>query len=132
MMTESEAELESTSVLLVEDDESVRQVLHKALTRKGYRVLEAANGARALELIEGGEAVDIVVTDVVMPQMGGFELARHLSQNHGAIKVLLISGYTQSDGRLAGNPLLSPGTHFLRKPFSTDLLDETIRGMLAE
>lgn len=118
------------SVLLVEDDESVRQVLVKALSRKGYRVLEAANGARALELIEAGDPVDVVVTDVVMPEMGGFELARHIAEGHTSIKVLLISGYTQSDGRLAGNPLLSPGTHFLRKPFSTDLLDETIRQVL--
>lgn len=131
-MTSPDARAPIANVLLVEDDESVRHVLGKALRRKGYRVLEAANGARAFEMIEQGEAIDVVVTDVVMPEMGGFELAARLSRRDAATRVLLISGYTQSDGALNGNPLLPPETYFLRKPFSTDLLDETLRQMLDE
>lgn len=131
-MTSSETSTPVASILLVEDDESVRQVLGKALVRRGYRVVEASNGARAFEMIEQGEAVDVVVSDVVMPEMGGFELAARLRRHDTAVRVLLISGYTRSDGALSGNPLLPAGTYFLRKPFSTDLLEETLRQMLAD
>ncbi|MDX1643006.1 MAG: response regulator [Thermoanaerobaculia bacterium] len=131
-MTNSENSAPVASILLVEDDESVRHVLGKALLRRGYRVLEASNGARAFEMIEQGETVDVVVTDVVMPEMGGFELAARLRRRETAVRVLLISGYTRSDGALQGNPLLPAGTYFLRKPFSTDLLDEMLRQMLAD
>lgn len=119
-------------ILLVEDDESVRHVLCQSLTKKGYSVLEAIHGAEALAAIEGGEAVELVVTDVVMPVMGGFELATRLARSHGGIKVLLMSGYTQSDGGIGGNRILAEGTHFLRKPFSTELLARKVREMFDE
>lgn len=121
----------SETLLVVEDDESVRFVLRQSLSKKGYRVLEAHNGSAALEVIEV-ETIDLVVTDVVMPEMGGFELATRLNQRHSSIKVLLMSGYTESDGGIGGNRVLAPGTHFLRKPFSTELLAEKVRAMLDE
>ena len=123
------------TILLVEDDESVRFVLRQSLAKKGYAVLEAVNGAKALEAIEsceGSEEIDLVVTDVVMPEMGGFELAARLAQSHGGIKVLLMSGYTQTDGGIGGNRILADGTHFLRKPFSTEVLARKVREMLDE
>jgi len=121
----------SETLLVVEDDESVRFVLRQSLRKKGYRVLEAHNGSAALEVIEI-ESIDLVVTDVVMPEMGGFELATRLSQTHESIKVLLMSGYTESDGGIGGDRVLAPGTHFLHKPFSTELLAEKVRMMLDE
>lgn len=123
---------QTETILLVEDDESVRHVLKRSLTRMGYALLEAENGVAALELLDGGEAVDLVVTDAVMPVMGGFELAAQLAQRHAGVKVLLISGYTQTDGGIAGNRLLADGTHFLRKPFSTEVLGRKLREMLKD
>lgn len=120
------------TILLVEDDESVRFVLRQSLAKMGYRLLEAGNGAAALELLDGGESVDLVITDAVMPMMGGFELAAHVAQRHAGVKVLLISGYTQTDGGIAGNRLLGKGTHFLRKPFSSEVLGRKLSEMLAE
>jgi two-component system cell cycle sensor histidine kinase/response regulator CckA len=129
-MSEAAAESSGATILLVEDDESVRFVLRKSLTAQGYRVLEADNGSQALDLVESGERIDLVVTDVVMPVMGGFELAARLAAERAAIKVLLISGYTQADGGLGGNRILAEGTDFLRKPFSMQKLGEKVAAML--
>ncbi len=121
-----------STILLVEDDESVQHVLQRSLSSFGYRVLLAGNGLEALELIEGGEVVDLVVTDVVMPVMGGFELAARLAQDKAHIKVLLISGYTQADGGLGGHRLLAEDTAFLRKPFSMQVLGEKVADLLTD
>lgn len=126
------AQREAATILLVEDDESVRLVLRRSLAKEGYRLLEAENGASALEIVETGVGIDLVVTDVVMPVMGGYELATRLGQDHVGIKVLLISGYTQNDGGIAGNRVLAEGADFLRKPFSMRLLAEKVEEMLAE
>ncbi len=120
------------TILLVEDDDSVRLVLSQSMSKMGYRLLEAENGSIALDLLESGRSVDLVVTDVVMPVMGGFELAAQLARKHAGVKVLLISGYTQMDGGIAGNRVLADGTHFLRKPFSTEVLERKLREILAE
>jgi CheY-like chemotaxis protein len=80
--------------------------------------------------VESGEAIDLVVTDVVMPVMGGFELAARLARENASIKVLLISGYTQADGGLGGNRILSEDTDFLRKPFSMQVLAAKVAEML--
>lgn len=127
-----ERERPADTILLVEDDESVRFVLSQSLSRMGYQLLEAENGSIALEILESGHRVDLVVTDVVMPVMGGFELAAQLARKHAGVKVLLISGYTQMDGAIAGNRVLADGTHFLRKPFSTEVLERKLREMLDE
>lgn len=118
------------TILLVEDDESVRLVVRRSLDKAGYRVLEAGNGVEALEVLEGHEPIDLVVTDAVMPLMGGFELAARIGQDHPGIQVLLISGYTEADGGLSGNRILAEGTHFLRKPFSMQALVEKVGEML--
>ena len=120
------------TILLVEDEEAVRVVLERSLSRKGYRVVEATNGREALDVLAAGEAVHLMITDVVMPEVGGFELASRVAREHPEIKVLFMSGYTQSDGGIDGHRLLEPGTHFLRKPFSTELLAQKVREILEE
>lgn len=120
----------SETILLVEDEESVRFVLRQSLMLKGYRVIEALNGREALDVLDGGESVDLMITDVVMPEMGGFELVSRVAREHSGVKVLFISGYTQMDGGIDGQQLLDPGTHFLRKPFSTDVLAQKVREVL--
>jgi len=131
-LTEDLAEGAGESILLVEDEETVRLVLERSLSRRGYRVVEASNGRQALDILADGESVDMMITDVVMPEMGGFELVNRVAREHPAVKVLFMSGYTQSDGGIEGHQLLEPGTHFLRKPFSTELLARKVREILEE
>ena len=84
-------------VLVVDDEPSVRDLVCRVLHGEGYRTIEAAHGGEALELLESGsEAVDLVVTDVVMPGMDGRELGRRLAQLKPSLPVLYISGITTS------------------------------------
>jgi len=131
-LTEVSETLCGETILLVEDEESVRLVLRKALERQGYHVIEAHNGREALERLDGGESIALMITDVVMPEVGGFELANQVAREHPEIKVVFMSGYTQSDGGIDGQRILDPGTHFLRKPFSTELLARKVREIIAE
>jgi two-component system cell cycle sensor histidine kinase/response regulator CckA len=130
--TTADADAVSETVLLVEDDHSVRFVLHRSLLNMGYRVIEATNGSEALELLQIGGAIDLIITDVVMPDIGGFELISRLPDEYRGTKVLFMSGYTGSDGGIDGQRILDPGTHFLRKPFSTETLGNKVREVLAE
>lgn len=126
-------EIESTireTILLVEDDAEVRNVLRLSLLKMGYRVLEAVNGRAALGLLEQDDPIDLLISDVVMEDIGGFELVSRLPRSRAALKVLYISGYTASDGGIAGDQILAPGTHFLRKPFSMELLENKVREVL--
>lgn len=131
-MTAPAEALFGETILLVEDEESVRLVLRKALERQGYHVVEARNGREALETLDGGESIALMITDVVMPEVGGFELANQAAREYPDIKVLFMSGYTQSDGGIDGHRILDPGTHFLRKPFSTELLARKVREIIEE
>ncbi len=120
------------TILLVEDDHSVRFVLHRSLLKMGYRVVEATNGSEALELLQDCGPLDLIITDVVMPEIGGFELVSRLPPEFRQVKVLFMSGYTGGDGGIDGQRILEPGTHFLRKPFSVELLQKKVREMLNE
>ena len=115
-------------ILLVEDEESVRQLVRETLTARGYRVVEAGNGEAALEVAEREEKIDLVITDVVMPGMGGRELVQHLAKTRPQTKVLYLSGYTEdsilSEG---GTP---NGTAFLQKPFTLQNLSRKVREVL--
>ena len=108
----------SETVLLVEDEQEVRLLAHRLLSQQGYRVLEATNGEEALHVAQehGGEKIHLLLTDVVMPQMGGKELADQLKIFRPDVKVLYTSGYT--DDAIVHHGVLEPGTHFLQKPFS--------------
>jgi PAS domain S-box-containing protein len=112
-------------ILVVEDEEDVREVVTRALKEAGYRVLEASNGEEALELVTGGEAsIDLLLTDIVMGGMNGRELAERISRLLPELPVIYISGYT--DGEIARRGLLEPGAIFLQKPFSPDLILKTV------
>ena len=108
-------------VLLVEDDESVREVARRALEGGGYRVLEAADGAEALARLSGTDgAIGLVLTDVVMPGMSGRELADRIAELRPGTPVLFTSGYT--DGDIVRRGLLDPGAAFVQKPFDPDTI----------
>jgi PAS domain S-box-containing protein len=116
-------------VLLVEDDESVRRMTRRALEDAGYRVLEAENGHAALEqLSSNGRQVSLVLTDVVMPGMGGRALAERLGQLRPDLPVLFTSGYT--DGEIVRRGLLEPGAAFVQKPFTPEAIARIVRERL--
>jgi CheY-like chemotaxis protein len=98
------------------------------LTEAGYTVLEASSGREALDLVNSGGEVDAVVTDVVMPDMGGAELAEHLRETAPALPILFMSGYTGTDVLRRG--FNEEGVPFLQKPFSPDSLMAGVRRLL--
>jgi signal transduction histidine kinase/ligand-binding sensor domain-containing protein/CheY-like chemotaxis protein len=120
----------SETVLLVEDEPLVRQIAETALTDQGYHVLEAENGEEALRLAIGHNADDIalVLTDVVMPRMGGRELTEKLRIARPGIRVLYMSGYAAST--IDEQDVVEPGTAFLRKPFTLADMLRKVRDVL--
>jgi two-component system cell cycle sensor histidine kinase/response regulator CckA len=107
-------------VLLVEDVDAVREVLHRVLNEAGYGVVTAANGEQALAILDAGEHVDAVVTDLVMPNMGGVKLESELRARQAQVPCLFMSGYCPDDLGPNHQDLPAP---LLRKPFaSSDLL----------
>jgi CheY-like chemotaxis protein len=112
------------TILLVEDEPAVRQLFAHALAKAGYRVYEARNGQEALKVFDQhGDQIDLLLTDVRMPYMGGIELAQHLRARRRTLKLLCVSGYPGGpDGDLAAD--------FLAKPFSRDDLLAKIREVL--
>ncbi|MBZ0254328.1 MAG: response regulator, partial [Candidatus Methylomirabilis sp.] len=115
------------TVLLCEDEATLRRLVRATLERKGYRVLEAESPERALEIAAAPETgkVDLLVTDVIMPGMNGRQLAERLDESHGLRAVLYVSGYTQNI--IAHHGVLKPGVHFLPKPFTQDALLRKVR-----
>jgi PAS domain S-box-containing protein len=119
----------SETVLLVEDEEVVRNLVREILERNGYAVLEARNGAEALELGQSSaDPIHLLVTDVVMPKMSGRDLAERLVAIHPETRVLYMSGYT--DGAISEQSVLDPRTDFLLKPFTFDDLAQKVRKVL--
>ncbi len=119
----------SETILLVEDEEEVRAVLHQILVNRGYRVLQAGSGEEALVIsrLHRG-AIHLLLTDVTMPEMKGPELAQRLRSERPQTRVLFMSGY--NDELLSGDGLGSPLC--LQKPFSPKTLGETVRSVLDE
>jgi two-component system, cell cycle sensor histidine kinase and response regulator CckA len=117
------------TLLLVEDEAAVRKIALRALRRAGYRVLEAVDGEEALRVsAEYPGAIDLVITDVVMPRVGGRDLVRRLRVERPETRVLFISGY--SEAAVAGNGVLEPGAWFMGKPFTPDVLLDKLRQVL--
>ena len=117
------------TVLLVEDEESVRELVRVTLTARGYRVLEAENGEAGLKIAENtSDRIDILVTDVMMPGIGGRELAKRLVALRPGLSVLFLSGYTEEAVVTPG--ALGPGTAFLQKPFTLQSLSKKVREIL--
>jgi two-component system, cell cycle sensor histidine kinase and response regulator CckA len=120
----------SETVLLVEDEGAVRQFARRALESSGYCVLSAGNGAEALALAEQHPGpIHVLLTDVVMPGMGGPELARQLSSRRPSLRVLYCSGYT--DDATVRDGVREAGTAFLQKPFAPEDLIHKLREVLA-
>jgi PAS domain S-box-containing protein len=118
----------SETILLVEDNESVRGFAVEALERAGYRVLEAEHGEHGLRLAaEPGHRIDLVVTDIVMPLMGGRDLAARLRDLRPEVQIIFTSGYT--DDEIVRQGALQ-GTAFLQKPFTADALGRLVREVL--
>jgi PAS domain S-box-containing protein len=117
------------SVLVVEDEPAVRRVTVRMLEGMGYRVHEAHNGVVALRMLSDATApLDLVVTDMVMPEMGGAEMVVALRGKHPNARVLFLSGYAEE--ALAHNGTLDPGLRFLQKPFSRAELARAVREAL--
>jgi CheY-like chemotaxis protein len=112
------------TILLVEDEPAVRQLFAQALIRAGYSVYEARNGQEAVQLFDQhGDAIDMLLTDMRMPYMGGAELAHQLRGRRRTLKLLCISGYP-------GNLDDDLSVDFLAKPFSRDALLQKVREVL--
>jgi CheY-like chemotaxis protein len=131
---EPEEELSTLSgtetILLVEDEDQIRAVVQSLLRGFGYRVLEAKNGGEALLIAEKHPTpIDLLLTDVVMPYMGGAELAKRLSAVRPDMKVLCMSGYT--DEAVLQHGILEAGLAFLQKPITPEKLGRKIRLVLA-
>ena len=119
------------TILVVEDEAGIRALVRKILRRQGYEVLEAANGQDALALCrEHGQRVELLITDVLMPQMGGRELVERLQTQGHDMKVLYVSGYTDDTTIYLGE--LPAGTAFLQKPFTLGSLLDKVKEVLAE
>jgi two-component system, cell cycle sensor histidine kinase and response regulator CckA len=121
--------LGNETILLVEDDPQLRTLARTILDRQGYRVLDAGVPSDALKVCEGfaGE-ISLLVTDVVMPQMSGRELALRIAAARPSIRVLYMSGYT--DNAIVHQGILDPGVEFLQKPITPDTLARRVRQVL--
>lgn len=118
------------TILVVEDEDEVRQLLADVLSRSGYRVLEAGHGPDALRLAQQHDGpIDLVICDMVMPQMDGWEVARRMGVLRPEAKVLFISGYSADVGLARG--LSTSEVSFLSKPFTPTALRLMVRTMLA-
>jgi PAS domain S-box-containing protein len=119
----------SETILLVEDESAVRRMMFEALTRTGYRVWEATNGADAIRKFGGqiGE-VDLLVTDVMMPVMNGLRLAEELRSRRPSLNVVFMSGHAEDV--ISGQGRVSPAADLLQKPFLPDVLVQRVRGIL--
>jgi two-component system, cell cycle sensor histidine kinase and response regulator CckA len=119
----------SETLLVVEDEGIVRRVACEVLELLGYRVLDAANAADALSISRSYKGpLDLLVTDVVMPGMGGERLFRRLSQERQETRVLFVSGYSEQS--FVSRGILAPGSNFLAKPFTLESLALKVREVL--
>ncbi|MBW2740590.1 MAG: response regulator [Deltaproteobacteria bacterium] len=117
------------TVLIVEDDDSLRNFAQKILHIYGYRTLNAENGEDALRVCKEHDGqIDLMITDVVMPKMGGKELAERLRPLYPQMKVIYMSGYT--DNAIVHHGVLEPGLNFLEKPFTLESLARKVRKAL--
>lgn len=117
------------TLLVVEDDTRVRSLVRRALQLAGFRVIEAADGDQAIAAFqqENG-AIDLLLTDVVMPRMGGRQLAARLRTTRPDLKVLFMSGYAENE--MARHGILQPGADFIEKPFEPRELQRRVRQVL--
>ena len=113
------------TILLAEDEPPIRELLSKILNSAGYQVLVASDGKRALTIAEQTEKIDLLLSDVVMPEMSGVELAKALKSKRPEIRIMLTSAYPQ------GMLLIDSGWHFIPKPFFPQRLLDEVRKALS-
>jgi len=111
------------TILVVEDQDVVRHLIVRALLQEGYHVLEASDGAKALAVLAGGVRVHMVVTDIVMPNLGGVQLAERLTLQGRAPVLLFMTGYGEDRSKVPG-PLLE-------KPFGPETLVSEVARLLS-
>jgi CheY-like chemotaxis protein len=118
-------------VLVVDDDVAVRELVAAILTRCGYRVLQAADGAEALGILSvQGDAIRLVISDLHMPRLDGFGLMNAMRRSHPSIRGLLISGGSSGPGLAAPGDWSGLADAFLPKPFRAERLLAVVRGLL--
>jgi len=126
----SESLTGSETILVVEDEGAVRMLVRRALERYGYKVLTAGTPLEAIELARGsGERIDLLISDVVLPQMSGRALANHILEAKAGTRLLFMSGYT--DDAIVHHGVLDEGTPFIQKPFTPQALARKVRQVLA-
>ncbi|MEA2435059.1 MAG: two-component system, cell cycle sensor histidine kinase and response regulator CckA [Actinomycetota bacterium] len=117
------------SVLVVEDEDAVREMVERILSRQGYKVIAASSGPEALKLLElHGTEIDLLLTDVVMPQMSGKELVDTIAATGRELKTVFMSGYP--DDLVSKSGILQSNEVFMQKPFSADVLLAKVRSVL--
>jgi CheY-like chemotaxis protein len=116
------------TIMLVEDEDQVRTVARDILRRNGYQVIEARNAGEAMLLAESSPVLDMLLTDVVMPQMSGPVLAKRIAAARPTIKILCMSGYT--DDSITRHGVLDTTIAYLQKPFTQDTLTRKVREVL--
>jgi PAS domain S-box-containing protein len=117
------------TVLLVEDDEQLRRLTHRALAAQGYTVMEADRGGTALDIARRYKGqIDLLLTDVIMPDTNGRKLADTIQAARPGVRVLYMSGYP--DGAIASHGMLEPGVAYLAKPFTTEAVIRRVREVL--
>jgi two-component system cell cycle sensor histidine kinase/response regulator CckA len=117
------------TVMLVEDEDAVRLFSARALRNKGYKVIEARSGENALELLATHPQIDVLVTDVVMPQMDGTELIKRVREQRPTMRVICISGYAEETFRKRLDS--ASDVHFLPKPFTLEQLAGKVKQVIA-
>jgi DNA-binding response OmpR family regulator len=114
-------------VMVVDDEPMIRKMVASALSTSGYRVVDAESPEQAISMMDSHPALELLVTDVVMPEVGGCELAERMRLKKPRLKVLFMSGFAPGSGK----NMLEQGSEFLQKPFRiSDLLDR-VRRILA-
>src|SRR3989442_838270 len=117
------------TILLVEDDESVRRLVSQILINAGYRVIEASQGNEAIRVCtESQSRIDLLLTDVVMPETSGKEVSDRVTEMRPGLKVLFMSGYT--DEAIVHHGVLDSGVEFIQKPFTPASLARKVREVL--
>jgi DNA-binding response OmpR family regulator len=119
----------SETVLVAEDEPQLRSLIRRALSARGYEVLEASHGLEALEIAaEHQGPIHLLLTDVVMPHLSGNDLAARLRASRPDVRVLFVSGH--SDEAIERHGVLAPDSSFLQKPIVPDVLARTVRDIL--
>jgi two-component system cell cycle sensor histidine kinase/response regulator CckA len=120
----------SGTILLVEDDPSVRHITARILRRQGYVVVEASRPSEARSISELGDPIDLLLTDLVMPEMTGVKLADELTLARPGLRVLYMTGYAGAALNQAQSELLDPEERVIQKPFTSDALVDRVRASL--